>query len=239
MELRKCYYCKRGDDKSEMIQEEHHRNEKLVYRYYHNECKYIETENRLGKKRRTRFGNTEGKEHSEYKKKIYKLLSKRKLKLIDQFGNEIHMEGELFMESPLSREYKNQAPFNDKSTCNQCFSKYGMGLNTDHCNMLRNRIVDYKPIKNGDHPCLECPFNMLGFKFVFDLAFASNGHYHTAIEILNTSKCKKEKLLHCIKHKINLYEVKIDKELKDGVLNVQSLWWINDSGIIEIHNSYK
>jgi hypothetical protein len=239
VKLFKCYYCRRKSEKENMIAEEGRPTKSggKTTRYFHEECKRVQMMNKKNRTTRTGIGNTEGEKHSQLKLDIRKFISKNKLVLVDQFENEIEVEGELVKyESPVVEEYVGKAPFNNNESCNNCFSKYE--IDEGMYGKLRKRVCDLKEVKQGEHPCIRCPFNTLKYYYLFDVGIASNGIYTDVIEVLHSSRVKKGKLTYCIKNNINLFEVDTVEEIKDDKLKVNRLWWIDNNEKICIHDDY-
>jgi len=93
------------------------------------------------------------------------------------------------------------------------------------------------------HPCNSCKYRgNLNYKFVFDIGIGHKGNYTAAIEILNKSTVKDEKLLYCIKNNINLFEIKAETILKEienpKYIKCQRLWWKDENGNINVADQY-
>lgn len=87
--------------------------------------------------------------------------------------------------------------------CSECFSTCGMDkYETDE---LTSKIkIDplYKSIKNktclSQHPCINCVFNMVKYRHIFDIGLGKGNKYTYAIEVYKTSVVTMEKLSYCI-----------------------------------------
>lgn len=251
--LFKCYFCKNKSLKGEMERIETGKKTKQggkIFRYYHPECMKIKKQNKLKGERRTCAYVNESNEHKNGKEFILEWITKGKI-LIDQFGNEINVNGDFYsVESPVTKEYGKMIPY-EGNTCESYFSYYDLIKYNDdkkitNLNELRSRI-GYKKHKVGEnqyklHPCISCPFNRLNYKMVFDIGIGMNGKYKTAIEILNTSKVKDYKLKYCIKNNIELIEIRVDEISKckdDDQLNCNRLWWKDENDKVHIADEYK
>jgi hypothetical protein len=85
----------------------------------------------------------------------------------------------------------------------------------------------------NSHPCNLCKYkNNIHIRFIFDIGLSHEGAYKTAIEIMNTSPVKKNKLDFCMKNDINLIEINANDilNLNDGdkYLNCRRLWYMTD-----------
>ncbi|WP_216638211.1 hypothetical protein, partial [Brevibacillus brevis] len=215
--------------------------------YYHSDCKNINEFNRSTNNGRYK---NETRSHLGAKRKIFELLLDESISLIDQNYNIITLDMEFVaIESPVTNLHKNRIPFINLKECANCVNQYkkvndfNIGSKREFFDKLN--IASYKH-KSGNeiyyqHPCLNCPFNNLKYRYVFDIGIGKNGYYTGAIEILHTSEIKKEKILFCIENNIELIEfpstiIKVKNENKE--LNCERIWWKDEKDQIHISNKY-
>lgn len=251
----KCFHCREKGNKNDMIREEVKRQSGISYRFYHSHCYSIKNIRDFDK-HRLKIGKNESREHKKLKEDILKGLLGKQIKFVDQFKSKHSFYGE-YMSTEIPISYDNVIPYLHSGTCQSCFSKFEVTEVVDDEWINKDILMQSIPIvketnrlnKSKDtvclkaHPCVSCKFNSNDFKLIFDIGIVNKGKIDTVIEILNTSKVKREKLLYCIKNNIKLFEVnvKCNEDVSVYCLNevkCEMLWW-KENGKIKIADRYK
>jgi hypothetical protein len=245
VKLFKCYYCRSGSPKDGMIKVDSKsktKNGGSIHRYYHPECLSVSKQNKVNENRRTGAYSNESVSHKQGKEMVLKWIQEGS-HLIDQFGNEIMLNGDFYkIESPVTKEYKNLIP-SQSDTCISCFKNYDLIQYDDdemiNLNELYERTGCHK--KDNLHTCIKCPFNKLSYKMIFDIGIGLEGKYITAIEILNTSKVKDYKLKYCISNRIELFEISVDEieNNRPEQIKCNRLWWIENGKVVILDDYIK
>jgi hypothetical protein len=238
-----CYLCSTHGIKDEMIREQVSPN---TSRYYHKDCKNINT---LNKSIHSGLHRKESKKHQGSKRVIFELLTNGDRVLIDQHLQQVNLDFDFIaVESPVTHIHKNKIPFLDIHDCTSCIEQYKKDneFNLETVEEFHNQINvnAYKSVTTQDyfyqHPCLNCPFNHLRYKYIFDVGIGKEGNYTAAFEILHTSKISKNKIIYCINNDIQLFEIHtIEARKKNKKLKCERVWWKDAEGNIQICVSYK
>lgn len=254
--LFKCFHCRGGEKKENLIQEKIIKNGKNINRYYHPHCFEVKGKNdnsvdltKKYTKQRMLSGGYESIQHKLVKCAINAGIATKEITLVDQFGS-VHMPTGEYITTEIPILYNGDIPYLKDGTCEGCFSKYEIKNHKEivkqssiPINKIKSKKIDSNTTCLKEHPCISCKFNTNYFKFIFDVGIVSNGKIDTVIEIHKTSQVTKEKLLYCIKNKITLLEISIDcsgnklpkleKEIK-----CERLWW-EENGSIQVSKRYK
>jgi hypothetical protein len=241
----KCFICSTKGNKSEMIREEITKNNITKIKYYHPDCKNIKE---LNYHSNNSIYRKESKKHNGAKRKILESLINNDILLIDQNNKYITFDMDFMaIESPVSTSHKNKIPFIDLKDCSICVKKYKRNyhfdIKTKEEFFERLNISSYKHKSEKEvyyqHPCLNCPFNNLKYKHIFDIGLGKEGYYTGAIEILHTSKIKRNKILFCIENNIELIEIPSTVvNTKDKEISCERIWWKDKDGEIHLSSRY-